>query len=323
MNSKFSIILLFMTACASAVQAQDYKMVWSDEFDSNSLHSTWNVEVMGEPYNNELQYYTSRTENVKVEDGNLVITARREQYGTKAFTSARVNTLHKVFFTHGRVEARIKLPRLANGLWPAFWMMGEDFDTAGWPACGEIDIMEMGMKDALANDTQERSIAGAIHWGTGIGAHQLYSPGTVTTADDITGDYHVFTAEWDDEYLKFYVDNAAQPYFTATIKKGFDRSRYFHKPMYLLLNLAVGGDYTGILDNENITALKNEGDEAKMYVDYVRIYQKEGSENAVTGVADTADTGSDSQSAYYNMLGIRTERCSQGIVIHEGKKVIK
>ena len=164
MNLKQTFSIVFVLLLGMTASAQDYELVWSDEFDTNTLGINWNVEATNSPYNNELEAYTTRPENVTVADGNLVLTARRENYGGKSFTSGRVNSEHKVSFAHGKIEARIKLPKLANGLWPAFWMMGEDFDSVDWPKCGEIDIMEMGMKDALANGSADRTVAGTIHW---------------------------------------------------------------------------------------------------------------------------------------------------------------
>lgn len=117
MNLKQILIVSLMLLTAQAITAQDYNLVWSDEFDANTLGKNWNVEVTNSPFNNELEAYTSRPENVKIADGNLVITARRESYGGRSFTSGRLNSMHKVSFTHGKIEARIKLPKLANGLW--------------------------------------------------------------------------------------------------------------------------------------------------------------------------------------------------------------
>lgn len=199
MNVKQILSFTFMLLTVGAVHAQDYELVWSDEFDTNTLGTNWNVEVTDAPYNNELEAYTSRPDNVTIADGNLVLTARRESYGSRSFTSGRVNSLNKVSFTHGKIEARIKLPHLANGLWPAFWMMGNDFDTVNWPKCGEIDIMEMGMKDAVATNATANTVAGTIHWGESIAKHQLFTSGNKTVSQELTDGYHIFTCEWDDD----------------------------------------------------------------------------------------------------------------------------
>mgnify|MGYP004514311545 CR=1 FL=1 len=143
---------------AYAVPKKDgYKLVWKDNFDGSALNRDyWNVEVNGSGCgNNELQYYVDNADNVAVRDGNLVITARRQDYDGHAFTSGRVNTCGKVGFTYGIVEARIKLPKTANGLWPAFWMMGDDIKECGWPACGETDVLEMGHADGIMDGTQD------------------------------------------------------------------------------------------------------------------------------------------------------------------------
>ena len=244
---------------------------------------------------------------------------RRESYGSRSFTSGRVNSLHKVSFTHGKIEARIKLPHLANGLWPAFWMMGEDFDTVNWPKCGEIDIMEMGMKNAVAANT----VAGTIHWGESIAKHQQYTSGNKTVSQELTDGYHIFTCEWDDDYLKFYIDNDATPYFTASIKKGFSRSVYFHKPYFLIFNLAVGGDFTGITHPADITALPQAGSEAQMLVDYVRVYQKTGQHNVSTGIRKVSRMNATANDAWYDMAGARVSADSRGILIHQGKIIIR
>ena len=322
MNLKQTFSIVFVLLLGMTASAQDYELVWSDEFDTNTLGINWNVEATNSPYNNELEAYTTRPENVTVADGNLVLTARRENYGGKSFTSGRVNSEHKVSFAHGKIEARIKLSKLANGLWPAFWMMGEDFDSVDWPKCGEIDIMEMGMKDALANGSADRTVAGTIHWGENIAGHQQFSPGNVAVAQDLTDGYHIFTAVWNDDYLKFYVDNDATPYFTATIKKGFSRSAYFHKPYFIIFNLAVGGDYTGIADPNAVTALPASGDESKMLVDYVRIYQKKDQHNVYTDVKGHP-VAAKADGAWYNLAGMRVDVVHEGILLHQGRKIIK
>lgn len=271
------------------VQAQNYQLVWGDEFDTNTLGKNWNAVTVSSPYNNELEYYTPRQKNVSIENGNLVITACRENYGGKMFTSGRVNSKQKVYFTHGKIEASIKLPRLANGLWPAFWMMGEDEDVHPWPACGEIDIMEMGEHGGISSNQTGRWIGGTIHWGEDAQHHQQWSDQGQHAYDyDLAGDgkYHVYTMTWDDTYIKMYIDHSDKPYFTAAINKSIDSritsDMYMHKPFYIIFNLAVGGNFTNILNPDGITALPSEGSEAKMYVDYVRVYQEKGQKNIVS-----------------------------------------
>ncbi|MDD5861160.1 MAG: glycoside hydrolase family 16 protein [Prevotella sp.] len=288
MNGKLFNVLVLSLFTAISMKAQNYKLVWSDDFNANTLGKNWNVETVASPYNHELEYYTPRQENVTVKDGNLILTARREHYGDKAFTSGRVNSRQKVYFAHGMIEARIKLPRLSNGLWPAFWMMGEDDDVHSWPACGEIDIIEMGEHGGISSGQSDRWVGGTIHWGEDAQHHQQWSDQGQHAYDyTLAGDdqYHIYTMTWDDTYIRMYIDHSNKPYFTAAINKRID-SRitsdiYMHKPFYILFDLAVGGDFTGILSPEGITALADEGSEAKMYIDYVRVYQEKGQENLV------------------------------------------
>ena len=265
---------MLMTTAASA---QTYKLVWADEFDNNTLGTNWNIEVTGNPANNELQYYTSRQTgshpNVEVKDGNLVLTGRRESYGGRSFTSGRVNSAHNVNFTHGMVVARIKLPKTKRGLWPAFWMMGDDISQYGWPYCGEIDILEAGHSQGYGG-REETYFSGAIHWGQDWRSHAYYST-SYNAPYSVEDDYHIFTAVWTDELLSCYLDQATKPYFQASIGTGFDAEPYMHKPFHILFNLAIGGDFPGITNPSGITALPNAGDEAQMLVDYVRVYQLE------------------------------------------------
>lgn len=279
MNIKPKMLLALLLGASAPTMAQTYQLVWSDEFDNNTLGTNWNVETVARPSNNELQYYTARTSNVDVRDGQLVLTARRESYEGRWFTSGRVNSNLRVAFEHGKIEARVKLPRLANGLWPAFWLMGDDIQTAGWPACGEIDIMEAGHADGIKNATQERLLAGCIHWGTALTDHHQQYIGSVTWPTDITGDYHLFTTVWDADSIRCYLDNAPTPYYRARIATGTEAAPYFHKPFHILFNLAVGGDYPNIHNAGGITALPSAGSTAEMRVDYVRVYQREGHHN--------------------------------------------
>lgn len=264
-----------------------YELRWSDEFNGTSLNTTlWNIEENGNGGGNqELQYY--RKENVAVHDGNLVLTARRENYNNKQFTSGRVNTRDKAYFKHGIIQARIKFPKTANGVWPAYWMMGNDYGKVGWPKCGEIDIVETGNADGIKNGTQTRHFGSTLHWGTGAGAaHKQYgtsylAPETNPLQND---DYHIITMEWNGNFMQMFYDledfsvsaKSKARFYSVSIPSSTNTSDigyYFQKPFFFIFNLAVGGNYTGIYNAGGITAMPNAGDEAKMYVDWVRVYQ--------------------------------------------------
>ena len=264
-----------------------YELRWSDEFTGTSLNTTlWNIEENGNGGGNqELQYY--RKENVAVHDGNLVLTARRENYNNKQFTSGRVNTRDKAYFKHGIIQARIKFPKTANGVWPAYWMMGNDYGKVGWPKCGEIDIVETGNADGIKNGTQTRHFGSTLHWGTSAGAaHKqcgtsYLAPETNPLQND---DYHIITMEWNGKFMQMFYDledfsvsaKSKARFYSVSIPSSTNTSDigyYFQKPFFFIFNLAVGGNYTGIYNAGGITAMPNAGDEAKMYVDWVRVYQ--------------------------------------------------
>ncbi len=292
-----SVVLAVLPAIsfAQAIEGapEGYSLVWSDEFDGTALNElNWTAEVSGTGGgNNELQYY--RKENVAVEGGNLVITARRENYQGKNFTSGRINSNQKAAFKHGILQARIKFPMTANGLWPAYWMMGNDLNKYGWPRCGEMDIVEMGHFKAITGEYagwQDRYFSGTLHYGPSASNtdHQQisheFSYEKFESIGSVEGEYHIFTVEWNDEYMYMYYDlggytNAKKRqalYFTEGIsytESNMAAGHYFQKPFYFLFNLAVGGTFTNIYNANQITALPNAGDEAKMYVDWVRVYQ--------------------------------------------------
>lgn len=267
-------LILFASVLLPAISgnAQDYKLVWSDEFDTNTLNSNWNVEVVSNPANNELQYYTNRESNVRIEDGNLVLVGRRESYNGRSFTSGRVNSCNKVYFTHGKVEASIKLPYTARGLWPAFWMLGEDITTKGWPYCGEIDILESGNVGGYGG-RENCFYNGALHWGPSWDQHMQYGTNNTDNYVIQDGNYHTFTCEWTDTQVICSVDGQS-PYYIADIGPGTSPYAYTHKPYHILFNLAIGGDFPQIFDAAGVTALPNQGSEAFMYIDWVRVYQK-------------------------------------------------
>ena len=258
----------------------EWQMVWSDEFNGTELDlDIWNIEVNGNGGgNNELQYYCEKA--VSVQDGNLVLTATKEEYLGKHCTSGRVNSKNKVYFTHGKIEASIKLPSTANGLWPAFWMMGNDFDQVGWPSCGEIDILEMGHVNGINAGTQDRYFNGACHWGYYVsGNYPNYAKSSTWSYSLQDGNYHTFTCIWNDDELNMYVDldthPTSSPYYTLSLAdsdNGWATGKYFHKPFFILFNLAVGGVFPSIYDINNVTALAS--GPRSMYVDWVRVYQK-------------------------------------------------
>lgn len=283
-----------------------YKMVWSDEFNGTSLDTkVWNIEENGNGGGNqELQYY--RKENVAVANGNLVLTARRENYNNKQFTSGRINSRDKAYFKHGIIQARIKFPKTANGVWPAYWMMGNDYGKLGWPRCGEIDIVETGNAEGIKNGTQTRHFGATLHWGTSAGAnHKQYGTSYLAPENNPlqNDEYHIITTEWDGQLLSMYYDlkdftvaakNKAR-FYSATIPastNSADIGHYFQKPFFFIFNLAVGGNYTGIYNAGGITALPNAGDEAKMFVDWVRVYQDEADAEAQYKTPDGDNTGS-------------------------------
>ena len=257
----FATLLLSFANCGIVAQAQNWTLVWSDEFsqpDGSAPDATkWGYDVGGTGWgNNELEYYTSRTNNARVEGGQLVIEARQERYSGKNYTSARLLTKGKWSWTYGRIEARIKIPR-GQGLWPALWMLGANVDSVGWPTCGEIDIIEnVGREPGTVHGT----LHGPGYSGSdGIGG-PFVLPGGAAFADD----FHVFAVQWETNRIRWSVDN--QPYFSVTPTSLPAGTHWvFAAPQFLLLNVAVGGSWPGKPDGTTIFP-------QRMLVDYVRIY---------------------------------------------------
>jgi beta-glucanase (GH16 family) len=289
-DSKFSKTYIVQQAAnpidASIPEYEGYTLTWSDEFNEAPLNAaSWTAltDASGGG-NQELQYYLPRNVSVGSEPATgkscLILTAKRESYGGRTATSGRVEGRGKRTFQYGRLEASIKMPHTANGLWPAFWMLGNDFPTIGWPACGEVDIVEMGHATGIKAGTQDRYFNGACHYPYGSPANHL------THAESLQDDFHLFTMLWDEYNIKMFVDldknPTAAPYFTLNISNktaAQSAGRYFHKPFYFLFNLAVGGHFpfdgsSAAMQNNisNVTALQP-GD-ASMYVDFVRVYQR-------------------------------------------------
>lgn len=278
-----------------------YSLVWQDLFNDSQLDATqWNIEVNGDGGgNSELQYY--RAENVSlgtepVSGSNcLILTAKKENYLGKTATSGRINTGGKMSFKHGKVEAYIKFPYTANGLWPAFWLLGSDYATVSWPRCGEIDIVEMGNSTGINAGTQDRYFNGACHWGYYSGGGYPNYAKASTWSYSLQNSFHLFTLIWDENVVKMYVDldiyPNSEPYYEMTINgtsSDTDPGNYFHKQFFVIFNMAVGGNFTQIWDINSISALAS--GEAKMYVDYVRMYQKGTADEEFAGIRSGIDT---------------------------------
>lgn len=261
-----TLILLSLSTCtvdeAQSLEQRNWQLTWSDEFEGNAGQSpdaskwTFDIGTGNNGWGNqELQYYTKRPENVALDGkGNLVLTARRESFSGSAFTSARLKTQGLFSQTYGRFEARLKTP-YGPGVWPAFWLLGNEVSTLGWPQCGEIDIMELrGQEPQLIN--------GTVH-GPG------YSGGAAVTKifglknSRFDADFHVFAIEWGQDYIDFFVDNTL--YQRITPEK-LDGEWVFNDPFFIIMNIAVGGNYVGF------PVLQTPFPQM-MTVDYVRVYQ--------------------------------------------------
>ena len=244
------LILPYIVNCQSGGQ-ETKTLIWSEEFEYAGLPDStkWNYEE-GLIRNKEAQYYTrARLENAKVENGVLTITARKEDYRKSSYTSASIHTKGLFEFKGGRVEVRAKLPE-GRGVWPAIWTLGANMDQVGWPACGEIDIMEfVGYEPDL------------IH------AHvHSVSPGRGgrITANKPFADFHVYALEWYDDRLDFYFDGVK--YFTYSRKDEGVVAWPFDAPQYLILNLAIGGGWGGQKGIDDTIF------PVEYQIDYVRIY---------------------------------------------------
>ncbi|TGE27654.1 glycoside hydrolase family 16 protein [Hymenobacter metallicola] len=232
-------------------------LVWSDEFDGGSLdQSKWVYELGGGGWgNNELQAYTNSTDNAYLRGGYLVIEALKKQSGNNAYTSARLITKGKRDFQYGRIDVRAKLPK-GKGIWPAIWMLGSDIDRNNWPVCGEIDIMEL-------RGSQPREFLSTMHFGTSA-ATRVYKGKTQPVDFDLSEDFHTYSVVRSKDLLRFYLDGASQPFYTFT---SADASPFpFNNPFFMILNVAVGGNFDG-------DPLPNTEFPARMQVDYVRYYQ--------------------------------------------------
>jgi beta-glucanase (GH16 family) len=251
-------LLLLVTVCCSVVLAAQYSLVFSDEFEGTSLDSTrWNIQS-GYAANQELEYYTTGNQNLRVENGNLVIVAKKENaVNDRNYSSGRINSKGKGTIRYGKVEARIYLPS-GRGTWPAFWMMPQANVYGGWPYSGEIDIMEH-----IGSDP--RMTSHAVHTGNKNGAkgnnwfNRQYK-------DSMENKFHTYAIVWGADDIKFYIDDVKSTTLYRNFTEDF-RGWPFDQDFYLILNLAIGGTMGGAVDD----AIFNQPVEMK--VDYVRAYQ--------------------------------------------------
>lgn len=226
-------------------------LVWAEEFDTPGLpnSSKWGYDLGGGGWgNNELEYYTNRQENAVIAGGILKINAIKESYMGSAYTSARLLTKDKFSFKYGKIEVRAKLPA-GIGTWPAIWMLGSNVSTTPWPACGEIDIMEHRGREL-------NKIFSTLHHPNHSGGNGDGSSVTITNAST---EFHRYALDWTAASLKFSVDD--QVYYTFTNTPSLP----FNQNFFIILNLAIGGNFTGAVD-PSLTG-------ATMEVDYVRVYQ--------------------------------------------------
>jgi hypothetical protein len=233
------------------------RLVWSDEFTGSTINSAnWSFETGGGGWgNNELENYTNRSVNARIENGNLVIEARRESLGGSAYTSARMKTQGKQSFgINTWVEARINAPE-GQGIWPAFWMLGNSISTVGWPSCGEIDIMEIQGQNPAKN-------FGTIHWADQNGNHASFG-GIFNSSSSLTAGFHTYAISRTGSSIKWYVDRVQ--YAEANISGGINSTSEFQGPFFILLNVAVGGNFVGSPDGSTVFP-------QQMQVDWVRVW---------------------------------------------------
>jgi beta-glucanase (GH16 family) len=250
-------------------QQSGWTLAWSDEFSGQdgSLPdpTKWTYDIGGGGWgNDELEYYTRRPQNARIAQGNLVITAIKETYTgvdgvRRDYTSARLKTQGLFAQAYGRFEAQIKIPE-GQGMWPAFWMLGEDVPSVGWPKCGEIDIMENIGKEP-------GTIHGSLHGPSTIGGtSDLTSIFSLPDGRSFAADYHLYAIEWEPGIVRFYVDANLYATFTSS-QWPAGGTWVFDHPFFILLNLAVGGDWPGSPDATTKFP-------QTMLVDYVRVYTK-------------------------------------------------
>mgnify|MGYP006426146521 CR=1 FL=1 len=259
-------IMLFFTIC-SIISCEDDEtqtvtkfdnLVFEESFEGGEIDgSLWSFETgTGQNGwgNNELQYYTDRPENVKVEDGKLIITAKKESFQGSSYTSARMITKNNYEVKYGRIEARMKMP-WGRGLWPAFWMLGANIDEVGWPQTGEIDIMEYRGQDP-------NIVHGSVH-GPGYSAGNSVTKSFELNNDRLDTGFHTYGIEWNENFINFYIDDSLYNQIKPNDVTG---EWVFNKPFFMLINMAVGGTFVGSPSGDTVFPQTLE-------VDYIRVFE--------------------------------------------------
>ena len=264
------LIVLFSFSCKDSSTdsnelTNEYSLVWQDEFDGDTISaSNWTFQLgTGSQFglvgwgNNELQSYTARERNAYIEDGFLVIEAHKESFMGQPYTSARIVTKDKKFWKYGKIEIKAKMPE-TQGLWPALWMLPQENKYGGWPASGEIDIVELvGHQPDVAH--------GTIHYGNAYNDKGSSSGKIKDTKSTFATDFHVYSIGWDSRGIQWLLDG--EPYHSVTPEDVEPYNWPFDEAFYLLFNVAVGGNWPGYPDDTTIMP-------QRMLVDYVRVFQK-------------------------------------------------
>ena len=236
-----------------------YHLAWSDEFSGSTLNlQNWTFDIGNNSGwgNQELEYYTSSTNNVFVSGGNLVIEARQEANSGFNYSSARIKTEGIQQFTYGRIDIRAKLP-VAHGMWPALWMLGSNISSVPWPGCGETDIME------LVGSNPNR-VTGSLHWQNSDGSEGTYNNNYFLSSGDFSQQFHVFSLLWQHDTVQFFIDDNL--YVNGSVGNVTSGTYPFNLPFFFIFNVAVGGNFPGPPDNTTVFP-------QRMFVDYVRVFQ--------------------------------------------------
>ncbi len=263
-----ALFLVWFLGGSALGQSKEGELLWSEEFNEAAIdRDLWTFDIGGHGFGNgQLEFNTDRPENAYIEDGNLVIEARRESFGGREFTSARMHTNGRFAFQYGTLEARIQVPDTADGIWPAFWMMGSTFPGVVWPKCGEVDILEIGGKEGTRQGLQHRRINAALHFaGKDEKKESLVCWHNANV--DLHNDFHVYKLVWTPESMRFFLDDEEIGGWEITGTE----FREFHQPFFPIRNVAVGSwpsSYTAVATPDKVTAPLP----SQLRVDWLRLY---------------------------------------------------